>query len=67
MIMLKVLRDNMSIGVSIFELMFKKVKPARFVRFMTQQATIVDFISVIWAMPKKPFLIAACKLLINKK
>jgi len=55
-LMLTVLRNNMGIGVTVFVQMFKKVKPARFVRFMTEQATICDFICVIWAMPKGAFL-----------
>ncbi len=55
-LMLAVLRNDMHIGVTIFMQMFKKVKPERFVRFMTEQATIIDFICVIWAMPKRAFL-----------
>jgi lycopene beta-cyclase len=55
-LMLIVLRNDMSMGVTLFVQMFKKVKPARFARFMTEQATIFDFICVIWAMPKMPFL-----------
>ena len=55
-LMLSVLRNDMHIGVSIFVQMFKKVEAARFVRFMTEQATIIDFICVIWAMPKTAFL-----------
>jgi lycopene beta-cyclase len=54
-LMLTVLRNDMSIGVTLFVQMFKKVKPARFARFMTEQATIFDFICVIWAMPKRAF------------
>jgi lycopene beta-cyclase len=55
-LMLAVLRNDMAIGVTLFVHMFKKVKPARFARFMTEQATIFDFICVVWAMPKLPFL-----------
>ena len=55
-LMMRVLRDDMSIGVTIFEQMFKKVKAKRFARFMTEQATAVDLISVIAAMPKRAFL-----------
>lgn len=58
-IMLKVLLNDLSIGVIIFEQMFKKVKPDSFARFMTQQATFSDFIAVITAMPKLPFCKAA--------
>jgi lycopene beta-cyclase len=57
-LMLAVLRNDMSIGVTIFVQMFKKVRPERFVRFMTEQATVFDFICVIWAMPKAAFLSA---------
>ncbi|MFT4654944.1 MAG: lycopene beta-cyclase [Kangiellaceae bacterium] len=62
-IMLKVLRDDMNMGVTVFEQMFKRVKPDSFARFMIQQATFLDFVSVIWAMPKWRFFKAACKLL----
>jgi len=55
-LMLAVLRHDMEVGVTVFVQMFKKVKPARFVRFMTEQATVFDFICVIWAMPKTAFL-----------
>jgi lycopene beta-cyclase len=51
-----VLRNDMGIGVTLFVQMFKRVKPARFARFMTEQATIIDFMCVIWAMPKFAFL-----------
>ena len=57
-LMLAVLRNDMDVGVTIFVQMFKKVKPERFVRFMTEQATISDFICVIWAMPKGTFVLA---------
>jgi lycopene beta-cyclase len=67
MIMLKVLRDDLSMGVKIFEQMFKKVKPDRFARFMIQQATFFDFLHVIWAMPKTPFFKAACAFLLTSR
>ncbi|MGK0381490.1 MAG: lycopene beta-cyclase, partial [Flavobacteriales bacterium] len=57
-LMLAVLRNDMDVGVTIFVQMFKEVKPVRFVRFMTEQATISDFICVIWAMPKGAFVLA---------
>ncbi len=55
-LMIRVLRNDMQIGVTIFEQMFKKVKAKRFARFMTEQATTADVISVIAAMPKWAFL-----------
>lgn len=55
-LMISVLRNDMKIGVTIFEQMFKKVNAARFARFMTEQATTADVISVIAAMPKRAFL-----------
>jgi lycopene beta-cyclase len=58
-LMIRVLRNDMKIGVTIFEQMFKKVKAKRFARFMTEQATTADMISVIAAMPKRAFLRAA--------
>ena len=59
-LMISVLRNDMKIGVTIFEQMFKRVKAERFARFMTEQATAADVISVIAAMPKRAFLRAAC-------
>jgi lycopene beta-cyclase len=58
-IMLSVLRRDMQTGVMVFERMFQRVKAERFARFMTEQATIFDILSIIWAMPKWVFLYAA--------
>lgn len=55
-LMLAVLRNDLDIGVVLFIQMFKKVKPARFARFMTEQATAFDFVCVVWAMPKRAFI-----------
>jgi lycopene beta-cyclase len=55
-LMLSVLRDDMKVGVRMFTQLFKTVPPARFVRFMSERATLIDFIYIIWAMPKQPFL-----------
>jgi len=55
-LMLSVLRDDMKVGVSMFTQLFKTVPPARFVRFMSEKATFIDFMYIIWAMPKSPFL-----------
>jgi lycopene beta-cyclase len=57
-LMLRIIRKDPSIGVTIFSRMFTKVSAERFVRFMTEKATITDFIVVIWAMPKRIFLTA---------
>jgi lycopene beta-cyclase len=67
LIMLNVLRDDMNIGVTIFEHMFKNVKPDSFARFMIQQATFLDLFSIIWAMPKSPFFKATCELMFVAK
>jgi lycopene beta-cyclase len=55
-LMLSVLRDDMKVGITIFVQLFKTVPAQRFVRFMSEKATFIDFICIIWAMPKKPFL-----------
>jgi lycopene beta-cyclase len=60
-ILLRVLLNDISMGVIVFEQMFKKVKPDRFVRFMSQQASFIDIIAVIMAMPKIPF----CKVVVQ--
>lgn len=58
-IMLSVLRRDMQTGVMVFERMFERVKAERFARFMSEQATILDILSIIWVMPKWVFLYAA--------
>ncbi|MFQ3206159.1 MAG: lycopene beta-cyclase [Glaciecola sp.] len=55
-LMLSVLRDDMKIGVRMFTQLFKTVPPPRFVRFMSERATFVDFMYIILAMPKYPFV-----------
>ncbi|MFT6328850.1 MAG: lycopene beta-cyclase [Bermanella sp.] len=55
-LMLSVLRNDMEVGVTIFIQLFKTVPAQRFVRFMSEKATLIDFVCIIWAMPKKPFL-----------
>jgi lycopene beta-cyclase len=55
-LMLSVLRNDMKVGVTIFIQLFKTVSAQRFVRFMSEKATLFDFVCIIWAMPKKPFL-----------
>jgi lycopene beta-cyclase len=55
-LMLSVLRDDMKVGVRVFTQLFKTVPPPRFVRFMSERANFTDFMYIIWAMPKLPFL-----------
>lgn len=55
-LMLNILRGKPQIGSIIFKQMFTKISAERFVRFMTENATIVDFIAVVWAMPKRVFI-----------
>jgi lycopene beta-cyclase len=55
-LMLRVLRRDLQIGVIIFVNMFKKVKAPRFIRFMTENATLIDLLWIIWAMPKRAFI-----------
>jgi lycopene beta-cyclase len=58
-IMLTVMLNDIRFGVIIFEQLFKKVSADRFARFMLQQANPIDFLSIVWAMPKIPFCKAA--------
>lgn len=64
-VMLKVLRDDISVGVTIFSQMFKKVKPDSFARFMSERATLFDIFSVISAMPKQVFVRSALVVLLE--
>ena len=65
-IMLNVLREDISMGVIIFEQIFKRVGPNSFARFMTERANTLDILAIIWAMPKRVFMRAAFLLLSNK-
>jgi len=64
-IMLTVLNDDISVGIAIFEQIFKKVKPDSFARFMTERANLFDLIAVIWAMPKRTFIRAVFTILLD--
>ncbi|MFT5542448.1 MAG: lycopene beta-cyclase [Glaciecola sp.] len=55
-LMLSIIRKNPIISLTIFSQIFIKVSPARFVRFMTERASILDLLAVIWVMPKRVFL-----------
>ena len=55
------------IQVVLFVQMFKKVKPARFARFMTEQATAFDLFCVVWAMPKRAFIRACIRALLARE
>lgn len=55
-IFLKVLRKNMGLAPEMFSALAKQLDASSFSRFMTERATLTDIASVIFAMPKRPFI-----------
>ena len=53
---LQVLRRRPELAPTLFLAMFRKVAPARLARFMSDQATLLDNLAVIAALPPGPFL-----------
>lgn len=55
-IFLRALQDDITIAPALFYRLVEKTTPSQLARFMTEQASITDFLSVIMAMPKRPFI-----------
>ena len=53
---LQVLRQRPELAPTLFLAMFRRVAPARLARFMSDQATLLDNLAVIAALPPGPFL-----------
>jgi lycopene beta-cyclase len=53
---LQVLRRRPELAPTLFLAMFRRVAPARLARFMSDQATLLDNLAVIAALPPGPFL-----------
>ena len=53
---LQVLRRRSELAPTLFLAMFSRVAPARLARFMSDQATLLDNLAVIAALPPGPFL-----------
>jgi lycopene beta-cyclase len=53
---LQVLRRRPELAPTLFLAMFRQVAPARLARFMSDQATLLDNLAVIAALPPGPFL-----------
>jgi len=53
---LDVIAANPSLAPEIFERMLKRTEPARFVRFMSDQAGTMDCVRIMGCLPKRPFL-----------
>jgi lycopene beta-cyclase len=53
---LQVLRRRPELAPTLFLAMFRRVAPARLARFMSDQATLLDNLAVIVALPPGPFL-----------
>jgi lycopene beta-cyclase len=55
-IFLQVIKQNPELGPIIFERLLARVAPIRFLRFMDDQPSIIDLVSIIISLPKTPFL-----------
>lgn len=55
-IFLKVISNNIKMTPRIFYHFSKKIMPNSFIRFMLGRASIIDYIKVIYSMPKRIFL-----------
>lgn len=53
---LRVLDSHPELAPDLFLSLFKKVDPARIVRFMSDQGHLSDYASIITALPRAPFL-----------
>ncbi len=55
-IFLNVLRHEPARAAEIFDTLLSKTEPARFIRFMNDQATLLDCLQIVACLPKWPFL-----------
>lgn len=55
-LMLKVVNENMQTSPELFLTLSQSISGDRFARFMSEQATLLDLLLVIYAMPKRRFL-----------
>lgn len=62
-LLLDILARKNHLGRSIFEAMFKKRTPKLILAFLEERTTIWQELAIIWACPKKPFLLALFKRL----
>jgi lycopene beta-cyclase len=58
---LQVLRRRPELAPTLFLSMFRRVAPARLARFLSDQATLIDNLAVIAALPPGPFLRELCR------
>ena len=54
-IFLKVLENNISLAPFIFFTFFQRISTTSFLRFMNGNANLLDYLKVIYAMPKNIF------------
>ncbi|CAM3641059.1 lycopene cyclase family protein [Polynucleobacter arcticus] len=55
-IFLNVIRNNPELGPSLFMALFSRVDCKRVVRFLSDQGSLLDYLSVVKALPATPFL-----------
>ena len=64
---LDVLANEPALAPDLFDRLLGRTEPARFVRFMNDEATLVDCLKVIGCLPKRPFLRALGKRVMPKR
>lgn len=63
---LRTLRHNPELAPALFDQLLSRCSPERFVRFMTDQATWLDSLAIIKAMPKSPFIHTLIRTLLRR-
>lgn len=64
---LDVIAHEPALAPDLFDRLLGRTEPARFVRFMNDEATLLDCLKVIGCLPKRPFLRALVKRVISKR
>lgn len=63
---LRTLRHDPELAPALFDRLLSRCSPDRFVRFMTDQATWLDSLAIIKAMPKWPFIHTLIRTLLRR-
>jgi lycopene beta-cyclase len=53
---LQVIRANTTVAPALFMALFRHVEPPRMIRFLSDQATLSDYVAIIRALPAGLFL-----------
>ncbi|MDC0603093.1 lycopene cyclase family protein [Aliiglaciecola sp.] len=61
LLFLRVLRTTPELGVSLYTRMFQALEAKTFIHFMSERASLSEIAQVVWAMPKRLFLLKLVK------